>query len=136
MKGDAAHECPLSAAAVALLKSLPRWPGDFVFSTMDGARPISGFSKMKARIDALMPGVPAWRFHDLRRTMRTGFSALPVPDLVAELAIAHRKPGLHRVYDQHSYRDEKRRAFELWAARLAGIVEPCAASNVVSIGTH
>ena len=42
----------------------------------------------------------------------------PVPDLVRELVIAHTKPGLHKVYDQHAYESEKRHALELWAARL------------------
>jgi hypothetical protein len=56
--------------------------------------------------------------------MRSHLSALPVQDIVRELAIAHRRPGLHQVYDQHQYRDEKRRCFELWAARLLSIIEP------------
>ena len=87
---------------------------------------------MKERIDALTPGVAAWRFHDLRRTMRTGLGGLPVPNNVAELCIAHAQPGLHKVYDQHGYREEKRRAFDLWAARLLAIVEPGAPGNVVA----
>jgi hypothetical protein len=61
--------------------------------------------------------------HDLRRTMRTGLSAIPsIPDLVRELVIAHSKPGLHKVYDQHAYLDEKRHALDAWAARLRSIV--------------
>jgi hypothetical protein len=54
--------------------------------------------------------------------MRTGLSALPVPDLVRELVIAHTKPGLHKVYDLHAYLDEKRQALDLWAARVMAIV--------------
>ena len=65
-----------------------------------------------------MGDMSAWVFHDLRRTMRTHLSSLPVADLVAELVIAHAKYGLHKVYDQHAYRDEKRRALELWANKL------------------
>ena len=64
--------------------------------------------------------------------MRTGLSALPVPDLVRELVIGHAKPGLHKVYDQHPYPDEKRNALELWAGRLRDIVEP-APANVVEL---
>ena len=113
MKGDAAHEVPLSPAAVAILQGLPRWTGPCVFSITDGERPISGFSKMKEKIDAAMRGVAPWRFHDLRRTMR-----------------------LHKVYDQHGYREEKRRAFDLWAARLLSIVEPVTPSNVIQIAAR
>jgi hypothetical protein len=135
MKGDAAHEVPLPQAAVEILKSLPRWTGPYVFSTTGGERPISGFSKMKARIDAAMPGVAGWRFHDLRRTMRTGLSALPIPSNICELCIAHAQPGLHQVYDRHSYREEKRRAFDLWAARVKEIVEPGGSENVLMLKT-
>jgi integrase len=123
MKGGRAHEVPLVPLAIELLEELPRWTGDFVFSTTAGAKPINGFSKAKARIDKLS-GVSDWVIHDLRRSMRTHLSALPVQDLVRELVIAHAKPGLHRVYDQHAYRDEKRDCLELWEKRLASIVEP------------
>jgi integrase len=144
MKGDAAHEVPLSPLAVEILRSISvdekrrRDPSAYVFSTTAGRAPISGFSKAKIALDRLLAemrakaalegeqaaALPGWVFHDLRRTMRTNLSGLPVPDLVAELVIAHAKPGLHKVYDQHAYRDEKRRALELWAAKLLSIVEP------------
>jgi integrase len=134
MKGDAAHEVPLAPGAVEILKSMPRWTGQFVFSTTGGKQPIAGFSKLKARIDAaIKEPIAAWQFHDLRRTMRTGLGALPVPSNVCELIIAHARPGLHRVYDLHSYRDEKRRTLQLWAARVSAIVEPGAPDNVVRL---
>jgi hypothetical protein len=109
---------------------------NYLFSTTMGARPVSGFSKTKQRLDKEMltelGNLEPWVIHDIRRTMRTGLSALPVPDLVRELVIGHGKPGLHKVYDQHAYIDEKRHALELWAARLRGIVEP-APANVVKL---
>ena len=132
MKGGAAHEVPLAPAALALIEALPQWPGgDFVFSATAGAKPINGFGKAKVRIDKLS-GVTDWKIHDLRRTMRTHLSALPVQDLVRELVIAHARPGLHKVYDQHSYQDEKRRCLELWEKRLLSIVEP-PEGNVVAL---
>jgi integrase len=130
MKGDRAHEVPLATAAVALLESLPRWTGgDYVFTTTSGRKPVNGFSKAKARIDRLS-GVTGWKIHDLRRTMRTHLSALPVQDLVRELVIAHSKPGLHKVYDQHAYREEKRHCLDLWENRLLAIVEPRISSGI------
>lgn len=122
MKGSRVHEVPLAPLAIGLLRSLPRFAGDFAFTTTSGDRPISGFSKAKVRLDKLS-GVEGWRFHDLRRTMRTHLSALPVPDMVRELVIAHAKPGLHAVYDRHSYQDEKRECLTLWERRLSGIVQ-------------
>jgi len=149
MKADAAHVVPLSDDVVTILESLPRFKkGDHVFSTTFGVKPVNGFSKAKERLDrrllrslralarmrqlAQAPTIEPWVIHDVRRTMRTGLSALPVPDLVRELVIAHTKPGLHKVYDQHAYLDEKRRALDLWAARLRSVVAPLTA-NVVSL---
>ena len=58
-----------------------------------------------------------------RHDCSAGAPALPMQDLVRELVIAHAQPGLHKVYDQYAYLDEKREALELWAARLRSIVE-------------
>jgi integrase len=136
MKADAAHIVPLAPEAVAILESLPRWTGPFVFSTTDGRRPIADFSGIKEKFDALMPGIDPWRFHDLRRSMRTGLSALRIADTVSELCIAHAQKGLHKVYDQHAYLDEKRHAFEAWANHVLAICEPGAPSNVISIAAR
>ena len=124
MKMEMAHEVPLGPGAIDLLQSLPRWMrGDFAFTTTSGAKPINGFSKAKARIDKLS-GVSGWIIHDLRRTMRTHLSALPVQDVVREAVIAHAQRGVHKVYDLHAYRDEKRHCLELWEKRLSAIVDP------------
>jgi integrase len=136
MKGDAAHAVPLSPEAVAILEGLPRWTGPFVFSTTGGRRPIANFSGIKEKLDALMPGVEPWRFHDLRRSMRTGLSALRVPDMVSELCIAHTQKGLHKIYDQHAYLDEKRNAFDAWANHVLAICEPGGPSNVIQIAAR
>jgi integrase len=139
MKAGAAHEVPLSNDAVALLKSLPRGKGgDFVFSASDGVRPIARFSAEKEKLDKTMAKelgskLDAFVVHDIRRTMRTGLSAIPnVTDLVRELVIGHTKPELHKVYDQHAYSTEKRYALDQWAKRLRGIVAGDA-SNVVQM---
>jgi integrase len=145
MKADAAHVVPLSEAALAVLADLPRFKsGEYLFSTTFGRKPVSGYSKAKTRLDRVMleklheltgherAKLEPFVIHDIRRTMRTGLSALPIPDLVRELVIAHTKPGLHKVYDRHGYGDEKAKALELWAARVRDIVKPSPA-NVVAI---
>jgi integrase len=136
MKTDAAHVVPLSPAAIEILESVPRWHGKYVFSVQEGARPIACFAAIKSRIDARMPGVSGWTFHDLRRTMRTGLSALHIQDIVAELAIGHTQKGLHKTYDQHAYLDERRHAFEAWANRLMSIVDPPADDGIIQIAAR
>ena len=137
MKMDAAHVVPLTDEMITLLAELPRFSeGDYLFSTTYGVKPGDNFVNGKRRLDELMLAelgtLPPFVLHDIRRTMRTGLSALPIPDIVRELVIAHSKPGLHKVYDQHAYLDEKRRALELWAGRLRDIVTPPPA-NVVKL---
>jgi integrase len=138
MKADAAHVVPLTAEAIEVLASLPRFRnGECLFTTTHGKKPVSGFSKAKNRLDQemLAAGVDKLEpfvIHDIRRTVRTGLSSLPIQELVRELVIAHTKPGLHKVYDRHAYLSEKREALTLWAARLRAIVEP-APDNVVRL---
>jgi integrase len=143
MKGKVAHAVPLTADIISALDSLPRFEaGDFLFAALrqvrPGVRPINDFHLAKTRLDALMKKelgeFPPFTLHDIRRTMRTGLSSLPVPggDVVRELVIAHAQKGLHRVYDQHDYLEEKRRALEMWGAKLRSIVEP-ASDNVVEL---
>jgi integrase len=131
MKGGSAHAVPLTAEISSLLESFPKFSGgDFLFSTTGGQKPISGFSKAKARLNALMQrdleaqGLPFEDFviHDIRRTCRTRFSALPVEDIVRELLLAHARPGLHKVYDLHAYEKEKADALKLWHEKLKQIV--------------
>jgi integrase len=129
MKGGRTHEVPLAPVALSLLRSLPRFAGDCVFSTTDGEKPVSAFADAKKRLDHAS-GVRDWVLHDLRRTFRTKLSALPIEDRVREQMIAHAAPGLHRVYDLHRYSDEKRMGFQLWENRLMTIVEPTPASVV------
>jgi integrase len=135
MKAGAAHVVPLCDDAITVLDGLPRFQGDYLFTTTDGGKPVDDYSKSKERVDELMLAelrradpkatLPDWVLHDLRRTMRTGLSAIPgISDLVRELTIGHTKPGLHKVYDQHAYIDEKRAALQGWEARLRSIVTP------------
>ena len=52
MKGKTAHTVPLTSPTMELLHELPRFVGgNYIFTTTNGARPVSGFSKMKARLD-------------------------------------------------------------------------------------
>jgi integrase len=71
-KTGVAHAVPLTKTALAILDALPRFAGgDYIVSTMAGAKPVSGFGPAKVRIDGIIAKAGAaisnWRFHDLRR---------------------------------------------------------------------
>jgi integrase len=125
-KNEQPRTIPLPRQAVAIMASLPTFSGPFVFSTTGGTRPIFGFTRRKERLDRRLGAAApvSWTLHDLRRTMRTHLSALPISGVVAELMIGHAQRGVRAVYDRYGYLAEQRSGFELWAARLRDIVEP------------
>jgi integrase len=129
-KADRTHEVPLSAAAVAILAGLPR-EGEYVLSTTGGRRPISGYSKVKARLDELA-GVTGWRFHDLRRTAGTGLARLGVAVATISRVLNHTEGGVTKIYNRYGYLDEKRAALNRWAAHVEWLVAP-APDNVVAL---
>jgi integrase len=128
MKSDDAHVIPLGRMARKIIDALPRFnAGDYLFSTTSGEKPINGFSKPKARLDEAMAaelGHPVEPFviHDIRRSVRTHLSALPIPQHIAERIIGHAQPGLIQTYDRWGFLEEKRNGIELWEARLRGII--------------
>jgi hypothetical protein len=91
-----------------------------------GAIDGSGFqspSKLKLRIDKLS-GVTDWRWHDLRRTARSGMSRLGVDARASEAALNHvsDRTKLQRTYDRYDYAVEAIKALETWQAHVAGLV--------------
>jgi integrase len=133
MKGEHGVQLvPLGPMAHALVKGLPKFSdAKFTFST-DGRRPVNGWSKAKARLDGFC-GVRDWTFHDLRRSMRSHLSALPIEEHVRELMIGHKPGGIKAVYDRHLYEAEKRAGFELWENRLRGILAPKPPAEVANL---
>jgi integrase len=99
-------------------------------TSIDGAKPIGGFSKLKARLDVAC-GVSDWTLHDLRRTARSLLSRAGVASDIAEICLGHVLAGVRGTYDRHEYHAEKKRAFEALAAQVARIVDP--SDNVVTL---
>ena len=117
MKSKRPHTVPLVPEVRALLDALPRFGDcDLVFTT-DGKRPINSFHHIRKRL----PG-DGWTLHDIRRTVRTGLSALRIPAETAERTIGHGPTGLQRVYDRHDFLVEKAQALSAWATHLMRIV--------------
>ena len=133
-KTGTAQEVPLLPIAVNILKAMPRFGRGFVFTSTGGANPISGTTRLKARLDSAIAEqrmkcghdpMQDWVFHDLRRTIRTRLvSDIGIDASIAERVIGHTLPGLHKVYDQGSHRSQKRDEFVSGLALLLSIVEP------------
>jgi integrase len=132
------HVVPLSDDALALIGGKPEgcqknsW---FVFSTTNGKRPFSGFSKAKRTLDAEIAALrkssgrdnmPRWTLHDLRRTGRSLMSRAKIPTDHAERALGHVMGGVRETYDRYEYVEEKREAFLKLSNLLAEIVRQSA----------
>lgn len=147
-KNGRAHMVPLPKAAVKILSALPRIGGtDLLFPALQQAkaaedrprRPVSGFSRVAARIDRKMqeemarladpgadvPEIAPWVIHDLRRTAATGMQRIGIRLEVVEAVLNHvsgTRAGLVGVYQRHDFAEEKADALESWAAEVARIV--------------
>lgn len=118
-KNGRPHVVPLSSSVAGLVADLPRQGGPYLFSTTDGSKPISGFSKAKERLDkALGPAFPPFVVHDFRRTVRTQLSRAGVDAITAELILGHQLSGIMGVYDRYERVEERRSALEAWGRSL------------------
>lgn len=143
-KSQREHSVPLSSLAMEILGSLPRFTqGDYLISTTAGKKPVSGFGKAKERLDTNVLEIqreddenagliPAWRFHDLRRTCRTGLAMLGCTEIVSERILNHAPKGLAGVYNRFQYADEKRDGLQRWSLHISGLLTP-PPRNVVPI---
>jgi integrase len=150
-KNDRAHEVHLSWLAIEVLDRLPKI-GDRYVLTTSGARPVSGFSRSKERLDRHMldlsraefaeagkdpdrAAIDDWILHDLRRTATTGMARLNIPPHVVDKILNHVSGsirGVAAVYNRHSYVDERRAALEAWSRHVESLIRPTP-SNVVEL---
>lgn len=158
---------PLSDQAMSIVADLPvikavretgdKRPDPRLLFTTTGETAVSGFSKVKARLDASMLdlmkreatdagagedelaalSVEPFTLHDLRRTLATGCQRLGFPVEVTEAVINHvsgTRAGIVGVYQTYRYEVEKRSALEAWARHVADAVAGTGpVSNVVQM---
>jgi hypothetical protein len=76
---------------------------------------------MTADLEAQGRAFESFVVHDVKRTVRTKLSALPIEGTVRERLLAHIPSGLRRIYDLHLHEREKREGLEMWHTRLRAI---------------
>jgi integrase len=143
-KNASEHILPLPGAAMAILEAMKkeRFADALFVFTGTGRSPVSGFAKLKKRIDRLIEAengepIAPWRFHDLRRSGASKMPRLGVALPTVEKILNHTSGsfgGVVGVYQRHSFADEKRQALETWAAflgRLRG-----GADKVAELGAY
>jgi integrase len=128
-KNRRVHTIPLSPQVIAIISALP-WFANSRFAFSSGVSAPSGFSKAKARTDALIAQdigkpIPPWILHDLRRSVASGLAALGVNLPVIERCLNHVSGsfgGIVGIYQRHSFADEMRSAFESWGRRIEALI--------------
>ncbi len=145
-KNGKAHLIHLAPAARAELQAFERGaPGELVFRPVllsgrgrkpEAERGLTAFSYAKRRLDEEVsegrrlaasatgqkPGtMPAWRFHDFRRTGVTRLADMGFPPHVADRLLNHVQgtiSGVAAVYQRGEFMAERKAALEAWAAAL------------------
>ena len=151
-KAGRAHVVPLSSLALEILGEAKEAAGRLlappegaappthVFTTR-GDRPISGYSKAKARLDRVVaaarseagePNLEPWTIHDLRRTFATGLGKLAISRFVIARVLNHADRTVTGIYDRYEYLDEKRHALEAWGQYLENLIA-APGTNVVPL---
>ena len=127
------NRVPLNDLAIGVLDDLAggeKWPRQGrIFATSTGAR-YTGYHKSKLKIDRLLAkdggnAVPAWRLHDLRRTVATGFQRLGVRFEVTEAVLNHvsgSRAGVAGIYQRHNWKTEKEEALRDWGNHIAALL--------------
>ena len=111
-------------------------PSPYLFTTT-GRAPISGFSKAKTHIDSAISkareaaagkdftAMPAWTFHDLRRTLATGSARQGIAPHIVEKVLNHNPKALQGVagiYNRFEYLPERKAALEVWDRHVALLI--------------
>ena len=161
-KNGKANIVPLNRHAMAALDGLsgqadaekPQWPRKGLLFTTTGETHVSGFSRAKRRLDALIEQtarqeaveagndpddavMDPWRLHDARRTLATALQRLGVRFEVTEAVLNHvsgSRSGVAGVYQRHGWGPEKLAALEAWADHCDRLLHPGDdAGNVVPL---
>lgn len=122
-KAGRPHDVPLSNLALACMNG--RAETGLVFAGESGR--MSGWSKLKLKVDERCEIEMPWRVHDLRRTCASGMQRLGVDREVIAVCLNHAIPGITSVYMRDKLEPQKREALQSWADHVGGIFERAAA---------
>jgi integrase len=121
-KNKRTHTVPLTPPALELIGPRIHWR-THVFGRSDTG--FKGHGNAKARFDKRLD-IPAWRIHDIRRSVATHMAELGVQPHVIEAILNHvsgHKAGVAGIYNPASYSKEKRDALTMWAEHVISLVE-------------
>jgi integrase len=131
MKTGKVHEIALNDLAMEVLtEARPITSGVHDLVLTNDGRPLGDFSHAKSRVDAAMAeiasrAIPAWRIHDLRRSMVHGLAEMGFAPHIADKILAHSSgaiSGVAAVYNRFEYANERRDALCAWGRKIEVII--------------
>ena len=86
-------------------------------------------AKLDARLREVLPDMPRWTHHDLRRTARSLMAQIGIADPVAEKVLGHALPGVAGIYNRHRYEVEMADALQRLADHVERLNDPSLTSK-------
>ena len=124
-KNGRPHQIHLADQALKIFQNLPRTDGQNLLFTTNGETPVSGFSKVKKRLD-VVSSVTDWRFHDLRRSFAThSTEKVGISPVITDKILNHatgQVRGVAAVYQRGEFLRERQTALQEWANFLENTV--------------
>jgi integrase len=125
-KNGNAHRVPLSKLALSLLQQIKKESGSskWLFPAIDNAKHLIPTSIDHAirRSKNTFKNLKHFTPHDLRRTAASLITSLGVSRLVVSKLLNHVENSVTAVYDRHTYDNEKKKALDVWGAKLNNII--------------
>ena len=107
----------MSEIAQEQIRELGCKNGPYIVSTTEGAKPVSGFSKLKKKIDVIS-GISGWRFHDFRRDISTHLEDQDVDRFYLERILNHKDRSVTGIYAKSEHQKRKSNILEQWSKVL------------------
>ena len=124
-KNSRSHQIQLSDQAMNIIQAIPKVEGQKLLFTTNGTTAVSGFSKVKKRLD-IISGVSDWRFHDLRRSFAThSTERLGISPVIADKILNHatgQVRGVAAIYQHGEYLEDRRAALQKWGNFIQELV--------------
>jgi integrase len=131
VKNKLQHVIPITTTVrTILLEGRERRPGKEHVFGRQGDRPLTGWGRCKASLDARLRAadvaIEKWVVHDLRRTAATGMGELGIAPHVIEAVLNHVsgfRSGVAGTYNRAQLEGPMRHALNVWDAHVRDIVE-------------
>jgi integrase len=116
-KTGVAHTIYITKAMRQVIDKLPKTDRRFALTGTDYA--VSCSSRAK---DAVITTIPAWRFHDLRRSFASGCARIGIDPFIIERMLNHKITGIAGIYQRHTFGPQMKAAWEKWGTHVSKIV--------------